>query len=246
MIVAAALLCCVLAACTSNTPATQSPTGTPSGSSAEPTTGSAEPTTGSADPTAALDEVCARAAEEESGPVTWWHTLDNEDSLPTLVEQFSAKYPGIEIEGLPGLNPDEQVQRIITEATAGGEITADIAAPPTAWMASLSLQYTAAVALLEGAVGLEHFAPPHLESAAIRTVMEKVSVVVDPDLAAAFPGRWSCRVEIVGDDGIHETERVDSARGDPRNPMSATEVRLKFHTLDDRVLGRAAAERICA
>jgi 2-methylcitrate dehydratase PrpD len=139
----------------------------------------------------------------------------------------------------------DRVSRVTIHTYPVAKRQADIAAPPTAWMASLSLQYTAAVALLEGAVGLEHFAPPHLESAAIRTVMEKVSVVVDPDLAAAFPGRWSCRVEIVGDDGIHETERVDSARGDPRNPMSATEVRQKFHTLADRVLGRAAAERIC-
>jgi iron(III) transport system substrate-binding protein len=84
---------------------------------------------------APLDEVCARAAEEESGVVTWWHTLDVEESLPTLSERFGEKYPGIEIEGLAGLDPDDQVQRIITEATAGSEITVDIAAAGNAAVA---------------------------------------------------------------------------------------------------------------
>lgn len=140
----------------------------------------------------------------------------------------------------------DRLSRVTIHTYPVAKRQADIAAPPTAWMASLSLQYTAAVALLEGAVGLEHFAPPHLESAAIRAVMDKVAVVVDPDLAAAFPGRWSCRVEVVGADGLDETEGVDSARGDPRNPMSAAEVRDKFRRLTDGVVGRAAGERICA
>jgi 2-methylcitrate dehydratase PrpD len=140
----------------------------------------------------------------------------------------------------------ERLSRVTIHTYAVAKRQADIPAPPTAWMASLSLQYTAAVALLEGAVGLEHFTPRHLESAAIRALMDKVSVVVDEDLSAAFPGRWSCRVEVIGTDGTHESEGIDSAHGDPRNPMSAAAVRQKFHALTDGVLGRAAGERICA
>lgn len=140
----------------------------------------------------------------------------------------------------------ERLSQVTIHTYAVAKRQADIAAPTTGWMASLSLPYTTAVALLEGAVGLEHFTLRYLESAAIRALMDKVSIVVDEGLSAAFPGKWSCRVEVTGADGTRESEWIESARGDPRNPMSVAEVRQKFHALTEGVLGRAAGERICA
>jgi 2-methylcitrate dehydratase PrpD len=66
---------------------------------------------------------------------------------------------------------------------------ADIPEPSTEWMASLSIQYGAAVALVEGAVGVEHFTRQYFESPKIRAVMRKVEVVVDERITAAFPGK---------------------------------------------------------
>lgn len=140
----------------------------------------------------------------------------------------------------------ERVSRITIHTYAVAKRQADITAPTTDWMASLSLPYTAAVALVEGTVGLQHFTRPYRESRDIQVVMGKVSVVVDEDLSAAFPGKWSCRVEVTGPDGLRDVEPIESARGDPRNPMSADEVRRKFQTLTETVLGRATGERICA
>jgi len=69
--------------------------------------------------------------------------------------------------------------------------------------------------------------------------------VVDDALSQAFPEKWSCQVEVVGD-GIHESEWVESARGDPRHPMSSDEVRDKFHAISAGLVDQPTRERICA
>ena len=137
------------------------------------------------------------------------------------------------------------VSRIVVRTYMVAKRQADIPEPSTEWMASLSIQYGAAVALVEGAIGVEHFTRQYFESPKIRAVMRKVEVVVDERITAAFPGKWSCRVEVIGADGTREGEWVESARGDPRNPMTPDEVRGKFHTLTGGVLDRAVGDRIC-
>jgi 2-methylcitrate dehydratase PrpD len=139
----------------------------------------------------------------------------------------------------------EKLSRIIVRTYAVGKRQADIPDPETEWMATLSIPYTAAVALVEGAVGVEHFTRRYLDSPRIRAVMGKVEVVVDDEISAAFPATWSCRVEVIGPDGAREVERVESARGDPKNPMGPDEVRDKFHTLTREILAQAAGERLC-
>jgi 2-methylcitrate dehydratase PrpD len=71
----------------------------------------------------------------------------------------------------------ERVSKIVVRTYAVAKRQADIPEPATEWMASLSIPYTAAVALVEGAVGTEHFAPRYLESPGICAVMRKIEVV---------------------------------------------------------------------
>jgi 2-methylcitrate dehydratase PrpD len=75
--------------------------------------------------------------------------------------------------------------------------------------------------------------------------MRKVEVVVDEEITAAVPGKWSCRTEVIFADGRRDGESVESARGDPRNPMTRDEVRGKFHPLTGGVLDRGVGDRIC-
>jgi 2-methylcitrate dehydratase PrpD len=166
---------------------------------------------------------------------------------PTSRTTHAAIDACLALRGRLAARPDwlDRLSQVTVHTYAVGKRQADIPAPATGWMASLSLQYTAAVALVEGAVGVEHFTPRHLESTAVRQLMKKIAVVADDDLTAAFPGKWSCRVEVAGA-GIREAERVESALGDPRNPMSAGQVREKFRTLTAGALDPTAADRICA
>jgi len=139
----------------------------------------------------------------------------------------------------------QRLSKLVVQTYAVAKRQADIPEPDTEWMASLSIPYTAAVALVEGAVGAEHFSRRYLESPAIRDVMRKIEVVVDPEITAAFPAKWSCRVEAFFGDGTREVEPVGSARGDPLNPMSLHEVNEKFRTLTVGIVDREAADRIC-
>ncbi len=138
-----------------------------------------------------------------------------------------------------------RLSRITVRTYAVAKRQADIPEPATGWMASLSIPYTAAVALVEGHVGVEHFTLPCLESPRVRSIMEKVVVVVDEALSAGFPAAWSCQVEVTGD-GVSESERVESALGDPLNPMSPDQVRQKFDALTREILAPGTGDRICA
>ncbi|MBI4590057.1 MAG: MmgE/PrpD family protein [Candidatus Rokubacteria bacterium] len=123
---------------------------------------------------------------------------------------------------------------------------ADIPRPETPWVATLSIPYTVAIALAEGPVTSKHFSPPYLEDDRVRRLVSKVAVRVDDEIAARFPGKWSCRVELVWTDGRRASETVDAARGDPLDPMSPAEVRAKFASLTEGLLGEAAREGIVA
>ena len=101
------------------------------------------------------------------------------------------------------------------------------------------------MALIEGAVGVEHFTRRYLDDPAIRALMARVEVVVDPEIAARFPTAWSCRVEVETRDGQRDVETVLSARGDPKNPLTEAEVRDKFHTLTRDVVDADVVKRIC-
>lgn len=140
----------------------------------------------------------------------------------------------------------DRLSRVTVRTYAVAKRQADIPAPATGWMASLSIPYTVAVALVEGHVDVEHFTRPYLESPRVRTVMGKVSVVVDEALSAAFPAAWSCQVEVASDDGVAESQQVESALGDPLNPMSPDEVRRKFRALTHGILDPETGDRICA
>jgi 2-methylcitrate dehydratase PrpD len=63
------------------------------------------------------------------------------------------------------------VQKVLVRTYAIAKRQADIPEPATEWMATLSIPYTVAVALVEGAVGVEHFTRAYLDAPRVREVM---------------------------------------------------------------------------
>lgn len=98
--------------------------GTDSGADEAPTASSAGSDAGDddAEQAAGLDAVCEAGAEE--GGFTYWATFEP-DNFERITAPFSEAYPGIDIDFLP-LRPQEAVQRIITEAGAGQDLTVDM------------------------------------------------------------------------------------------------------------------------
>jgi iron(III) transport system substrate-binding protein len=108
----------ILAACSggSSPSASASP---PAAQSSAPAA-SGEPSASGA-PVADLASVC-KQAEDQEGQVVYWNNLAEPDKI---IAEFNKAYPGIKVESLT-LRPDDNAQRVLTEAASGKQITPDV------------------------------------------------------------------------------------------------------------------------
>jgi 2-methylcitrate dehydratase PrpD len=102
--------------------------------------------------------------------------------------------------------------------------------------AQMSVTYAVACILVRGHLGLEDFAAAALADPAVRDMMTRVELVVDP---VAHGERQT--VEIETRDGRLLRDRVENPRGHWDNPLSDGELRAKFLALAGPTLGHAAA-----
>lgn len=104
-------------------------------------------------------------------------------------------------------------------------------------MANLSMQQMVAVLLVDGALS---FKAAHDEARmsdpAVLRQKAKIKVIADESLERLLPARVAV-VEITFRDGTRETERNDTVRGSPANPMTSEEVAAKARELMAPVLG---------
>lgn len=116
--------------------------------------------------------------------------------------------------------------------------------PRTAFEAKFSTAYCVAAALLMGSVRLRAFEPRQLCDPALRALMNKVTLSVDPDFDAAFPGQRAARVTVVDRDGDEHVHVRHTRKGDPDDPLTDEELRDKFADLVVPVTGAEAAQEI--
>ncbi|MBI3805466.1 MAG: MmgE/PrpD family protein [Nitrospirae bacterium] len=102
--------------------------------------------------------------------------------------------------------------------------------PQTRETADHSLPYCVSVALLDGEVGLRQFSPKRLNDPKLHALIQKVRVLPDPALSAAYPTAIANIVEIE-QSGARYVAQVDHPRGHPKNPMTDAEVEEKFRRL---------------
>jgi 2-methylcitrate dehydratase len=96
-----------------------------------------------------------------------------------------------------------------------------------------SLPYLLAVALLDGQVLPEQFAPARITAPDVQELLRRVEVRPADDLSARFPAEHACRLRLVLEDGtVLAAERGDY-EGFLTRPMSWQRVREKFEQLAD-------------
>jgi 2-methylcitrate dehydratase PrpD len=104
-------------------------------------------------------------------------------------------------------------------------------------MANLSMQYLIAVMLIDRSLS---FTAAHdnarMRDPAVLRQKAKIKVVADESLERLLPKRVAI-VEVVFNDGTVITERNDTVRGSPENPMTPEEVAAKARDLIAPVLG---------
>jgi 2-methylcitrate dehydratase PrpD len=126
----------------------------------------------------------------------------------------------------------DQVQKVVVRLSTSAAPKVDDSRIP-----DLCLQYLVAVMLLDGTVS---FRAAHdtarMQDPAVLQQRAKVQVVAEEELERLLPKRVAV-VEIILNDGTRLSERNDTVRGTPENPMSHDEIVAKAHDLITPVLG---------
>jgi 2-methylcitrate dehydratase PrpD len=125
-----------------------------------------------------------------------------------------------------------QVKQLIVRLSTSAAPKVDNTQSP-----DLCLQYLIAVMLLDDTVSFRaaHDAA-RMQDPAIQPLRGKVQVIADEALERLLPKRVAV-VEITLNDGTQLSERNDTVRGTPENPMSRDEIIMKARDLITPVLG---------
>jgi 2-methylcitrate dehydratase len=127
---------------------------------------------------------------------------------------------------------------------------ADILADPSKYdprskeTADHSLPYVIAAAIADRQVTPQQFTDAKINDPTIRAQLRKVEVVADPEIEKVFPALQRVVVTIHTADGRQFTRQLDYPKGDPRNPLSDSEIEEKFDALAGPVLSASARRKV--
>jgi 2-methylcitrate dehydratase PrpD len=107
------------------------------------------------------------------------------------------------------------------------------ATPKTYHEAQVSLPYSVAIALLEGAALPPQYQNSKLADPDIRRLSDLVTVTPD----ASLPRGVSCHMTLETSSGATYTSQIDYPRGSVQNPMTRSDMDQKSHMLGDDVIG---------
>lgn len=113
-------------------------------------------------------------------------------------------------------------------------------APGTYHEAQVSLPYSVAVAFKEGAALLKQYSNRKLKDAELVRLTQLTDITVDNSL----PRGVSCAMTVTMADGKTFFSQVDYPKGSIQNPMSDDEIRAKFTSLAEPVVGLPRVKRI--
>jgi 2-methylcitrate dehydratase len=172
-----------------------------------------------------------------------WESEDLERVRRTFLKRYNAEIHSqsaleaiLELREAHGLNPGE-VERVDLDTfqvaydiIGGGEEGAkkDIR---TKEQADHSLPYLLAVALLDGQVMPEQFAPDRIVGRDVQKLLRRVDVHAAADLSARFPAEHACRVRVQLFGGAILAAEKSDYEGFLTRPMSWERARQKFERL---------------
>jgi len=106
--------------------------------------------------------------------------------------------------------------------------------------AQMNMQYVVAITALEGNIFIDQFTEEKTKDPRVIEYTRKVEVIPDPELDKLGPDFRHCIVaEVKTKKGDVFKERVDTAKGSIKYPMTTEEVFEKYHTLAGKVLNRS-------
>jgi len=144
------------------------------------------------------------------------------------------------------LKPEQIVKVQIHTLTRAADILSDPSKydPRTRETADHSLPYVIAAAIVDRQVTPMSFTLEKIMDTRLRAQLKKVELVGDPEVDKAFPALQRTIVKITTTDGEVLTRELDYPKGDPRNPLTDTEIEEKFSALAEDILSPSAQKRL--
>jgi 2-methylcitrate dehydratase PrpD len=103
--------------------------------------------------------------------------------------------------------------------------------PQTVHQAKFSMGFVLALIAIYQRAGVGEFTKEALRDPRIRELMERVEMIFDPEIDAAYPQRWIGKVEVETTDGDVFISHVAVPKGDPENTLERTEIEDKARWL---------------
>lgn len=185
-----------------------------------------------------------------------WSREDLERVTATIVKRYNAEiHSQSAIEGVLELRARHnfrasEIRRVEIEIfdvafrIIGGGEEGDKSVVRTKEQADHSLPYLIAVALLDGQVFPEQYAPKRIARADVQALLRKVRVRPAEDLSARFPREVPCRIRIDLENGAAVSTAKSDYEGFTTRPMSWDRAREKFDRLSEPHTTEAARRKI--
>jgi len=110
--------------------------------------------------------------------------------------------------------------------------------------AQFSIPYTVATALVRRRVFLDDFTADAIRRPEIVAIAQKVEPVIREEFDAWPYDVKPCEVEVTTRDGRRHVQRIDYARGNPRNPVPHEEIRANFLACAERTPKKLPRENV--
>ena len=121
------------------------------------------------------------------------------------------------------------------------DVLGPVTDPQTVHHAKFSMGTVLGLVAVQGRAGLNEFDAGY-RAPAVTAFRDKVTMVLDPEVDAAYPVRWIGKVHLRTTDGRSFDARVDEPKGDPGNSLSRPELESKALALAAYRGGASEAE----
>ncbi|CAK7245812.1 MAG: hypothetical protein STHCBS139747_007412 [Sporothrix thermara] len=116
------------------------------------------------------------------------------------------------------------------------------AVPETVHQSKFSMGFVLAIAATHGQATVLDFTEAALQDPALRAFQQRVHMVLDEAINAAFPSAWQARVAVTTTDGRTFEQFVATAKGDPGQHLTRDEIEAKArHIAEYAGIGDRAA-----
>ncbi|QET05829.1 MmgE/PrpD family protein [Cupriavidus pauculus] len=137
----------------------------------------------------------------------------------------------------------EQIAKVTAHVHQGAiDVLGPVVNPTTIHQAKFSMGTVLGLVAVHAHAGLGEFETQALQDARVAAFRDKVEMVLDEEINAAYPRQWIGRVTVHTTDGRTLEARVDVPKGDPDNTLSRPELEAKAIQLGAFRHGASEAE----